>query len=310
MKLLAAFLIFSGIANAQDCGAGWVKRPNTNFCYYLEQTAQTYNDAMYDCVSKNGILSHVLDQAEQDFTYGLIKTQTKDVWLGLTDMDDGEGTWRWTAFICIENTYWDEGQPSYGNGGSECAVMKANSGLWDDMNCEEMYPYICKKKLVSPGDWTYVLPTNLACSDNCKDKFPFGVCVTYDYRTSPCVYQLKMFDSESNGVTTYYVRCTTSLTVPTTTTKTTTAPTTKTISTITTQPTTKITTTVITTIPTTASPRQNPTAPRRHQNKNHDSDCEENSRFEFSHPSPFLSRFGAKGRKQANRRTGRKFPWL
>ncbi|XP_059165992.1 low affinity immunoglobulin epsilon Fc receptor-like [Physella acuta] len=147
MKLYAALMLLLGIAYSQDCGPGWVKGPNTNFCYYFAQTAKSYNDAFEACYDMSGIMTHVLDQEEQDFTYGLIKTQTKDVWLGLTDMDDGEGTWRWNAFICIEDTYWDAGQPSYGNGGSECAVMKANSGLWDDRNCEEMYPYICKKKL-------------------------------------------------------------------------------------------------------------------------------------------------------------------
>ncbi|XP_059166179.1 C-type mannose receptor 2-like [Physella acuta] len=180
MKLFAAVLLLCSIAHAQDCSPGWIRRGNTNFCYQFQNTPKSFDDAIGDCASKSGLVTHILDLEEQDFVSAMVKNQTSDIWLGLTDTDNGKGVWDWTGYICVPTTYWDDVQPSYGNGDANCAVMRANTSLWDDRDCSELHPYICKKKIV--GTYPYFVPLNVTCSDNCMYKFPNRTCVPYDNR--------------------------------------------------------------------------------------------------------------------------------
>jgi lymphocyte antigen 75 len=46
-------------------------------------------------------------------------------------------------------------------GGSSCARMDAESGLWQSISCEAQLPYVCKKPLNNTAEFTgiFLVPT-------------------------------------------------------------------------------------------------------------------------------------------------------
>ncbi|XP_059165984.1 uncharacterized protein LOC131948396 [Physella acuta] len=213
MKLFIAVVLLFGVSPAQQCLVGWTQRPNTNFCYLYKATPKSYSAAMDDCTSYNGVISNVGDQAEQDFIAGLITSQTSDVWIGFSDGSRHEGIWIWLYEPCKTYLNWDAGQPSYGNGGKDCAVMKssqASSHRWDDRACTNLNAYVCKTNL--DGTSMFDLASfNMECYINCLTKFPAGTCIGIEYRNNTCIYEIITYDHTSNGVNTSYIACTTEL---------------------------------------------------------------------------------------------------
>ncbi|XP_059165947.1 uncharacterized protein LOC131948366 [Physella acuta] len=212
MKLFITVVLLFGVSQAQQCDVGWTQRPNTNFCYIYKSTPTTFSSAINTCSVSDAVLSNVGDQAEQDFIAGLITSQTSDVWIGFADSIKHEGIWHWYFEPCKTYLNWDEGQPSYGNGGTDCAVMKssqASSYRWDDTACTNRNAYVCKKLL--GGGSVFDLNTNMECFFNCFTKFPSGTCLGAEYLNDTCFYETIKFDHTSNGVDTSYIACTTEI---------------------------------------------------------------------------------------------------
>ncbi|XP_059165951.1 macrophage mannose receptor 1-like [Physella acuta] len=244
------------ISTTPDCGTGWALRPGTTLCYRLETTKVTWENANIACNSFGGGLTTIADQAEKDYVSAFSDRANDYLWIGMTD-SAGQGIWNWQDAPCVSFIDWNRGEPSYGNGGKECAIflMKVSNYTWDDVRCGATFPYVCRKD-IGPGS-----ETNAGCNHGCRHT---PGCTGYTYKGGQCTLHVRKYIGTMNGVATTVVTC----------------------------------------------EKYPPPGPRRHRHKYYDSDCEDNARFEFSHPSPLFSRFAAKGRKVKSDQADSMFLWL
>jgi len=112
--------------------------------YYLWYTQCSWPDAEDFCESMGGTLAVPADEAEQTFlateAFGLIANSW---WIGANDIAQ-EGTWVDPVGVALSYLPWAPDQP---NGGEQqnCAVLDQQSaGLWNDKDCQEVYPSVCK----------------------------------------------------------------------------------------------------------------------------------------------------------------------
>ncbi|XP_072488518.1 uncharacterized protein [Notamacropus eugenii] len=119
--------------------------------YYFSDTKKTWDEAEHFCVSHNSHLASVTSDGEQ----GFLSKRTNGVyhWIGLTDKDT-EGTWYWVDGTPYNESkaFWNENQPDnwqYGKALSEDCVH--TQVKWNDMLCDQPYPWICKKVPELPG---------------------------------------------------------------------------------------------------------------------------------------------------------------
>ncbi|XP_027790375.2 C-type lectin domain family 4 member F isoform X2 [Marmota flaviventris] len=117
--------------------------------YYFSHVKKSWHEAERSCVSKGAHLASVTSQEEQAFLVQF--TSNSYHWIGLTDMGM-EGTWRWADGTQFNNAgskaFWDRNQPDnwrHKNGQTEdCVHLRS---LWNDMNCNSPYHWVCKKPM-------------------------------------------------------------------------------------------------------------------------------------------------------------------
>ncbi|EHB04349.1 C-type lectin domain family 4 member F [Heterocephalus glaber] len=116
--------------------------------YYFSHVKKPWHEAEQFCVSQGAHLASVTSQEEQVRVAGF--TSTSYYWIGLTDRGT-EGSWRWTDGTPFNNAqskrFWDKNQPDnwpHGSGQSEDCVHIQKK--WNDINCNNSYQWVCKKK--------------------------------------------------------------------------------------------------------------------------------------------------------------------
>nr|XP_020856723.1 C-type lectin domain family 4 member K-like [Phascolarctos cinereus] len=119
--------------------------------YYFSDTKMTWEEAEHFCVAHNSHLASVTSDGEQEF----LSKRTNGVyhWIGLTDKNT-EGTWQWVDGTPYNESqaFWNKNQPDnwhYEKGLKEDCVH--TQVKWNDMLCDQPYPWICQKVPELPG---------------------------------------------------------------------------------------------------------------------------------------------------------------
>ncbi|XP_008843960.1 lymphocyte antigen 75 isoform X1 [Nannospalax galili] len=159
-----------------DCDGNWEKNEQIGSCYQFNtQTALSWKEAYVSCQNQGADLLSIHSAAELAYLTGK-EDIAKIVWIGLNQLYSARG-WEWSDHKPLKFLNWDPDMPSAPIiGGSSCARMDAESGLWQSVSCEAQLPYVCKKPLNNTVEftdvWTYSdtrcdadwLPNNGFCS--------------------------------------------------------------------------------------------------------------------------------------------------
>lgn len=65
-------------------------------------------------------------------------------WIGIREYDIA-GTYVWADNTPLDYQNWNVDEPNDSNGEEQCGEMYANDGLWNDLNCGDATPFICKR---------------------------------------------------------------------------------------------------------------------------------------------------------------------
>uniref|UniRef100_W5MQN5 C-type lectin domain-containing protein n=2 Tax=Lepisosteus oculatus TaxID=7918 RepID=W5MQN5_LEPOC len=123
------------------CPPGWVNFEKRCFQYIRQE--KTWVDAELDCISKGGNLASVHSEEEHQFLKQQISSKEIPMWLGGTDCYK-EGTWFWSDGAQWNWVKWNTGEPN--NAGIEnCIHLNYDQEGWNDISCNNQYPYICAR---------------------------------------------------------------------------------------------------------------------------------------------------------------------
>jgi hypothetical protein len=124
------------------CSAGYtMQMAGSPSRYRVSLPSMTWLGAEADCESDGGHLSVVDSPAENTFLFGLL-SPTSQPWIGASD-DVTEGTFLWVTGASVGTGMWSAGEPSNMGGVEDCASMTP-SGLWNDLVCTTVRPYVCE----------------------------------------------------------------------------------------------------------------------------------------------------------------------
>ncbi|CAK8681517.1 unnamed protein product [Clavelina lepadiformis] len=157
----SASFVFAG--DTLRCDDGWLAWQN--HCYYLsmENVKKTWHDARSHCLSMNGDLVSIISDGENSFVESQIYVADLggDVWIGLNDLDI-ENYYQWSdgSPVVLTRWFWDEPK----TGKHRCVNMYRFESYWNDKDCEETLPYMCKKeKELLPPPSTDTSPVDEGC---------------------------------------------------------------------------------------------------------------------------------------------------
>ncbi|XP_077981880.1 echinoidin-like [Glandiceps talaboti] len=123
-----------------DCDPLFV--PFGNSCYRFINSLKTWTDASDTCrVAHDADHVSIHSHNEQLFVDSLIDNT---VWLGLNDLST-EGYFRWSDGTTLNYTKWADGEPNDYNGHEDCAVHSHSNKMWNDIPCDLMMAFVCKK---------------------------------------------------------------------------------------------------------------------------------------------------------------------
>ncbi|KAF7653995.1 hypothetical protein LDENG_00075190, partial [Lucifuga dentata] len=115
------------------------------FCYKPFGDKKTWHGAQTTCRSLGAEHVSILSMTEQSWLESYLYLATSDVWTGLNDLDFS-GLYSWSDNHWVTFTYWSTGEPNNHEGFSEdCVEMSHQTGRWNDVSCNELNTYICKK---------------------------------------------------------------------------------------------------------------------------------------------------------------------
>ncbi|XP_054979128.1 lymphocyte antigen 75 isoform X1 [Sorex araneus] len=141
------------------CDTNWEKKEQMGSCYQFNtQASLSWKEAYVSCQNQGADLLSINSAAELTYL-----TEKEDIarifWIGLNQLYTARG-WEWSDHKPLNFLNWDPDMPSAPTiGGSSCASMIAESGLWQSYSCESQLPYVCKKPLTETVEladvWTY-----------------------------------------------------------------------------------------------------------------------------------------------------------
>ncbi|XP_038066242.1 alpha-N-acetylgalactosamine-specific lectin-like [Patiria miniata] len=120
-------------------------------CYRLFGTGKTFAEAEKYCQQfaqvGQGHVASITSAEENNLLLTMWKSASEPkkmgaLWIGFTDKA-GEGNFIWTDGSPVGFTAWSDGKPNYGSG-QPCAHMRYNYAAWNDAQCDNVWPHICK----------------------------------------------------------------------------------------------------------------------------------------------------------------------
>ncbi|XP_022109148.1 macrophage mannose receptor 1-like [Acanthaster planci] len=135
-----------------NCDPGWDL--HGDFCYYFSpQEISTWNRAETLCTAM-GTDVHLVSihsAEEQSFLSVRASFVQESHWIGLHDTV-GESTFVWTDGTATDFLNWGSGEPNNAGSGEDCVHLESafqKVGIWNDINCDYQYRYICKRPKTS-----------------------------------------------------------------------------------------------------------------------------------------------------------------
>jgi len=115
-------------------------------CWKVSTTLSNFLDALQECNGEGGSLASIGSQAEQTQLVSMIGTA--NTWIGFEDITN-EGNFRWTDGSAVTFQNWKPNQPNNNNNRQHCVnVRPSDSGLWDDVVCGKLQPYVCQVPVI------------------------------------------------------------------------------------------------------------------------------------------------------------------
>ncbi len=147
-----------GCDGAADCAARTGCTLHLAGPYLYCATPRTFAEARAFCESRGAALAQIL--GERDNAYIASHTEGS-AFFGLSDLET-EGTFLWTDGQVPSWWNWAEGEPNDSGGVEDCGGLYADTGLWNDFNCDTPRGFWCMSRL------NFALDRGDAC-DNCPD---------------------------------------------------------------------------------------------------------------------------------------------
>ncbi len=75
-----------------------------------------------------------------------IEISAEAFWIGLSEPEQEERSWRWLDGKPATYTHWNKGEPNDTSQNEDCAEWKLGSGSWNDAPCWDYRKYICQQQ--------------------------------------------------------------------------------------------------------------------------------------------------------------------
>nr|CAZ39359.1 C-type lectin receptor [Plecoglossus altivelis] len=138
------------VKKCRECVDGWIHIADK--CYKFSEKKQDWLTSSQSCSAMGSHLTILHSKEEHD----ALEKEARRIggtdyhfWIGLSDLEK-EGEWRWVDNTTLQNKYWDQWNEepnniqSGGMEGEDCAVLDSFSLTWFDVECENIYKYICQ----------------------------------------------------------------------------------------------------------------------------------------------------------------------
>eukprot|EP00058_Branchiostoma_floridae_P010640 XP_002596128.1 hypothetical protein BRAFLDRAFT_66146 [Branchiostoma floridae] len=149
------------------CPPGWDEDPMSDYCYQVNVASfRTWHHARENCQSKGGDLVSITTPQEQSYLNGRLSgvNGVASVWIGAHDRGT-EGGWEWSDGQPFTYLNWGGGEPNNAGSGEDCTEMLVSNALWNDMPCDALRGYMCKRR----ATYTYHLCERYQFDLNCND---------------------------------------------------------------------------------------------------------------------------------------------
>ncbi|XP_077993987.1 macrophage mannose receptor 1-like [Glandiceps talaboti] len=167
-----------------SCDPEWAL--HGDYCYLFETViSRGWHDAESVCVSSGGHLASILTADEQSFINSRIDNTGIRTYIGLHDTAS-EGDFEWIDNSPVDFTNWYPGEPNNaGDNGEHCVNAESEHhrvGTWNDVDCANMYGYICKKYKYSQGGVTTAPKPTPIFDPKCGSGFEFNPDTSVCYK--------------------------------------------------------------------------------------------------------------------------------
>ncbi|KAL1773306.1 SIGNR1 alpha [Sigmodon hispidus] len=129
----------------QPCPRDWVFFNGK--CYFFSKSQRNWYDSITACKEMGAQLVIIETDEEQSFLQQTSKVKGP-TWMGLSDLHN-EATWHWVDGSSLSPSfvqYWNRGEPN-NVGEEDCAEFSGDG--WNDLKCDALRFWICKKALTS-----------------------------------------------------------------------------------------------------------------------------------------------------------------
>ncbi|XP_038058428.1 macrophage mannose receptor 1-like isoform X2 [Patiria miniata] len=157
------------------CDEGWIKYEGDGLCYLIntyrlpddltDTVFVSYADAKRLCKTQGATLASIHTAAQNDWLYKVSRVTLgqRNIWIGMHRST--EGMLQWDDGSVVNYIFWDEGEPSSGQEGTDCVSLFAGNdgvGPWKDERCFKLNAFICQK------------PANDGPEPQCEPEWQFG----------------------------------------------------------------------------------------------------------------------------------------
>ncbi|XP_018573830.1 macrophage mannose receptor 1 [Anoplophora glabripennis] len=114
--------------------------------YRISKFNATQEKALLACRQYGMELVSILDKAKNDIITKLIQqhNSTDNYWVSAKKKPDNK--WIWWELQPMVYTNWADSEPNNLGGSEFCIVFRHTSGLWNDINCESDFYFICESR--------------------------------------------------------------------------------------------------------------------------------------------------------------------
>ncbi|XP_033107417.1 macrophage mannose receptor 1-like isoform X2 [Anneissia japonica] len=145
---------------------GWIRYDN--YCYYFSKASGSgrlsWQEADGYCHVHNGKLASIHNEPEMNFINDNTDITISSYWIGLREYEI-RGVYTWSDSTPFDYVNWAPGEPNDFNGEEQCVELYTSIGSWNDLNCGDKIPFICKKPFGSIV--TNAPPTTALPQGNC-----------------------------------------------------------------------------------------------------------------------------------------------
>ncbi|XP_070564706.1 uncharacterized protein [Ptychodera flava] len=138
--------------------------------YRIITRPKPWLEAKQYCENEGGILAEIKSPGEQEFLLSVLEILglDKDLWIGISDIDD-EGSWRYASKnfpICYYN-WTNDPSTRYGRHHEDCATLRHNSNFqWFPVRCSRRSKFLCEFNITNPdSDCSHWANDYVTCND-------------------------------------------------------------------------------------------------------------------------------------------------